>query len=267
MRADIIVLSYGNEAYTVRCMRSIRQHTNGYNLVWVDNGSSKESRDVVMDELRLHPRYKTIWLPENTGFVKGNNIALKAILSVWKTGSPYIVLLNNDVEVTPRWLEKLTNVFRQDRDVYAVGPITSECKSYQSYRNAHLVLPVFQEPDGFRELDTNGRAAKLDYCYGDLYRWVNMVAFFCTAFRRETFEAIGLLDEAFGVGLGDDDDYCKRLNDMGLRVAVALGGYVFHNHRTTFTALYDGGELAEMGKDRKQVFARKHGEEAKVHAL
>jgi GT2 family glycosyltransferase len=63
------------------------------------------------------------------------------------------------------------------------------------------------------------------------------LSFFCAAFRKETFDQIGFLDEDFGMGLGDDDEYCYRLRAHNLKLVLSLETFVFHHHRTTFKAL------------------------------
>jgi GT2 family glycosyltransferase len=220
-----------------------------------------------MDEVLRHPSYRTLWLGDNLGFVKGNNAALRTILDVWKCDSPYAVMLNNDVEVTHGWLDRMIAVANAAPEVHAVGAVTSECQSWQSYQNIGTVFDVFDLPDGFQEANLKSRAEKLAYCYGELYRKCNMVAFFCTLFKKSVFRKVGYLDERFGVGYGDDDDFCRRLNDAEMRCAVSLGTYVFHNHRATFKALYTGEQIRDMKAERHNTFWEKHGEKATVHAV
>ena len=62
------------------------------------------------------------------------------------------------------------------------------------------------------------------------------LSFFCCAFRRSIFDEVGKLDENFGIGLGDDDDFCCRLRYYNYKLALALGTFVYHYHRTTFKA-------------------------------
>lgn len=264
MKADVIVLTYGNEDLTKRCFSSLRKHTSGHRLVWVDNGSGMASIDDVLPEARSNPGMLPIWLPKNVGFVKGTNVALRLLLEVYETDADYIVMLNNDVEVTDGWLDRMRRVFERDLRVKAVGPITSECASWQSYQNARNVLPVFQTPAGFEMLGTGDRASRLDYAYGELLGKCNMLAFFCTVFKTEVFRKLGYLDERFGVGYGDDDDLCKRMRDAKMELAVSLGTYVFHNHQSTFRKLFTLEEIQEMKKERLQTFQEKHGEEARV---
>jgi GT2 family glycosyltransferase len=242
----------------------LRKHTSGYRLIWVDNGSGPASIDAVLPEAKANPDMIPIWLPENVGFVKGTNIALRLLLEVFQTDADYIVLLNNDVEVTAGWLDRMRRVFDRDINVKAVGPITSECKSWQSYIHARKVLPVFQIPAGLERCGTDERAKKLDYAYGELASKCNMLAFFCTAFKREVFEKLGYLDERFGIGYGDDDDLCKRMRDAKMELAVSLGTYVFHNHQSTFKKLFTEEQIVEIKKERLQTYEDKHGEKAKI---
>lgn len=264
MKADIIVLTYGNPDMTKRCFRSLSKHTSGYRLVWVDNGSGLDFIDKVLPEARLNPNMLPIWLPQNLGFVKGTNVGLRILLEVMKTDAEYIVMLNNDVEVTAGWLDRMRQVFERDINVKAVGPVTSECTSWQSYENMGKVLPVFQIPARFQTLGTHERGAKLDYCYGELSAKCKMLAFFCTVFKTEVFRKIGLLDEAFGIGYGDDDDFCKRMRDEKMQLAISLGTYVFHNHQSTFRTLFTAQEIDQIKKQRLEIYKAKHGEDATV---
>ena len=264
MKADVVVLTYGNEDLTCRCFRALRQHTSGYRLIWVDNGSVPESIDTVLPEARANPGMVPIWLPQNVGFIKGTNIALKILLEVFKTDAKYIVMLNNDVEVTEGWFDRMRRVFERDLNVKAVGPVTSECKSWQSYIHANKMLPVFQIPQGFERLGTGERAKKLHYCYGELAAKCRLLAFFCTAFKTEVFEKLGFLDERFGLGYGDDDYFCKRMRDAKMQLAVSLGTYVFHNHMSTFKKLFSDDEIEDLKQERLQTYKDKHGEDAVV---
>ena len=121
----------------------------------------------------------------------------------------------------------MRRVFERDINVKAVGPITSECASWQSYMNASQMLPVFQIPDGFQQMDIRERAAKMDYCYGELASKCKMLAFFCTAFKTEVFSKLGYLDERF-----------KKL--------------------------FTSEQIEELKKERLKTYKDKHGEDAIV---
>ena len=75
-----------------------RQTRQDFYVVVVDDGSTDESRELLA---RFYPEAQVIALPENRGLAAAVNTAFEA------TGGEYVVLLNNDTEVAPRWLEHL----------------------------------------------------------------------------------------------------------------------------------------------------------------
>lgn len=262
--ADIIVPTHGQTEKTVRCLRSLRAFTSSYRVLWVDNGSSPASRAAVIDELRAHADHASFWAADRLGFVGAANLGLRLALGPLDSGSPYVALLNNDVVVTKGWLERLRGVLDRERTVHAVGPVTSECQSWQSFLNAGKVVLAFQVPQGFHGLGVDERAARLAYCYGDLWRPCRMLAFFCTLFRKDVFRDVGLLDDGFEEGLGDDDDFCIRMAANAMRCALVMGCYVHHDHRSTFASLYSDSEIDDMSRRHLERFREKHGEEARV---
>ena len=56
MDTAIIIPTYGQEDYTVRCFESIREHTDDYSLIWVDNGSDGDALTAVMWAYDQHMR-------------------------------------------------------------------------------------------------------------------------------------------------------------------------------------------------------------------
>ena len=63
--------------------------------------------------------------------------------------------------------------------------------------------------------------------------------------RHEVFDSIGYLDEGYGMGWGEDDQFCERAAKAGIPVGVALGAYVEHVHRGTWSRVLDKRGLYE----------------------
>lgn len=55
-----------------------------------------------------------------------------------------------------------------------------------------------------------------------------MVCFVCVYVPRSTINAVGLLDERFGSGGFEDDDYCLRVRRAGLKIGIFDGCFIDH---------------------------------------
>jgi len=265
MKADIIVPTFNQEDHTIRCFDSLREYTDNYRLIWADDGSTKESREKVSKVVDCHSEVVKLWSSSNKGFIKNVNKALTFATKVSRPeDTKLIVLLNNDVILTEGWLDRFRRIFINDDMLHAVGPITSECSSWQSFLNASHVTHGFKIPHNFVSHSANERAKILANHYSDLMMPCRMLAFFCTAFRREVFDSLGLLDERFELGYGDDDDFALRMNNASMKLGVSFGSYVHHVHRGTFGTIYTPEEIKAIQAKQHERFEAKHGERARV---
>jgi GT2 family glycosyltransferase len=120
-----------------------------------------------------------------------------------------------------------------------------------------------------------GNEAKIDIDYADMgamkqaaAAWtrrhagvlfdLRTVAFFCVAMPRSTWERVGPLDEAFGIGFFEDDDYCRRVEAAGLRVACADDVFVHHHLSASFDAL-KAERKRELFERNKAIYEAKWG--------
>lgn len=222
MKYDIIIPHYGvNERVqnlARRCLETIRENSKDYALIFIDNGGG----ELLKDELSLHHGI-VMSSGKNLGFVRAINAGFKL------STAPYIVLLNNDAEAVPGWLEKLS-IPLVDK-VGMSGPLTTTKESWQG-----------NVPEGFAEYHVLSRKS--------------MLAFFCVMFRRDLVDTVGLLDEDFGVGFGDDDNYCERAHRAGYELVLVTTLTIPHNHRTTFRALYSLEDIQQ----KQDVAMRMHFE-------
>lgn len=234
-RIDIIIPTYGKEDFTVACLGSIVENTDpdSYRILWIDNGSSEDSRDYVRDYLEACTiPYRAILNEVNLGFIKATNQGIA-------TSQGDVVLLNNDTEVPDGWLEVLAKGHR-DAGYSIVGPLAQEgIESWQSLGNARNILPIKLPAPG----------------YFPVVR--GMVAFFCAFFSRKMIEDIGYLSECFGMGFGDDDEYCARALHHGYKIGLATNLIVTHHHRTTFKDAFP--QYTDMQRKNMALFeARRH---------
>jgi GT2 family glycosyltransferase len=246
-KTAIITPTWNNEDYTIRCFDSIRKNTNDYIIIWVDNGSNPESREKVRSFLEENNiPHEKILNEENLGFVKATNQGMKRAMEL---GVDYLVLENNDTEVYAGWLDRMIEVAEYDSKIGMVGPITSPCNSWQS------VERIGKKISGLRNLpDYNHDPEEYARIIKEKYKKMSalvspMIAFFSALVKKEVVKDIGVLSEDYGIGLGDDDDYCSRAREAGWKIAIAKDVFVFHNHRTTFKAIYSEDEFKKIQKN------------------
>lgn len=224
MRYDIIIPHYGIGPLTDlcnTCLRTIRENSHDYRLIFIDNASPEF--DKIEPELRRHP-HLLIRNSENLGFVKAVNEGLQI------SNAPRVVIMNNDTEAVPHWLTKMDAAMIGD--VGLVGPCTTTPRSWQGQ-------PRFRG-EGVMLLPASA-----------------MLAFFCTMVRWEVFQRIGLLDEGFGVGFGDDDWFCHQAKRTGFKLALVRDLVIPHHHRSTFKTLYSMETIREMQDNAMRTFRNK----------
>jgi GT2 family glycosyltransferase len=84
-----------------------------------------------------------------------------------------------------------------------------------------------------------------------------MLVFYCAMIRRDVIEKVGLLGEQFGMGLGDDDDYCHRAQDAGFDLCYLGDLVIFHYHKMTFRSIYSERELRGLIRRSQRLLASK----------
>lgn len=220
-RASVIVVSHGQWRHTHACLERLLAclPPSASEVIVVDNGSTDGSRQGLFGWTRFDPRVRAIWNTDNRGFAAACNQGLAA------ARGDVLVLLNNDVLVTPGWLRGLMRHL-EDPTVGMVGPVTNaignEARINVPYEDLAGLLAFARR----RQRSHHGRSFSISLC-----------AMFCVAMRRDTYERVGPLDERFGEGLFEDDDYARRLRAASLSCRCAEGVFVHHFGSITLRAL------------------------------
>ena len=155
-----------------------------------------------------------------------------------------VLLLNNDVVVTTGWLGRMLRALRSDEKVGLVGPWSNLVSGPQQIEVGY---------DEIAELD--GFAWDWGKAHGGVVIDVNRLVGFCLLIEREVIDAIGLLDEQFGIGCFEDDDYCLRAIAAGYRAVIAGDAFVHHYGSRTF--LGSGVDAGALMRENQQRFRRK----------
>ena len=95
---DIIIPNYNGAALLPACLDALTQQSRPARIIMVDDCSQDASVALV---LRQYPQVIVIAHKQNGGFVQAANTGLAA------SRADFVVLLNNDTEPEPTWLEHL----------------------------------------------------------------------------------------------------------------------------------------------------------------
>jgi GT2 family glycosyltransferase len=245
-RVSVVVLAYNNLALTKACLESIERHSDYRNVevIVVDNLSIDGSREWLArwaeeSSPAGHDR-RLVLNDRNAGFAAGNNIGLRLA-----TGN-YIVILNNDTEVTHGWVRTLCWHLRRDPRLGLVGPITD------NIGNEARVDIAWDGGAGIEAVNAYTRSRPGEELP------LRTAAFFCVAMPRAVYEAVGPLDESYGLGFFEDDDYCRRVEQAGFRVACAEDVFVHHHLSASFNQV-DSEERRLLFERNRQIYEAKWG--------
>jgi len=240
---SIIIPAHNQLDYCRQCVESIHANTQyPYKLILVDNGSTDgvaQYFDSFPDAIVLHSK-------TNLGFPAGVNRGL-----AHATG--HVLLLNSDTIVPQGWLSRLVAALESAPRIGIVGPMSNHASGPQLIPDLDIV-----SMDQINEMAA-ARAAAFKRQLLDVDRVVG----FCLLIRDAAFAAVGPLDETFGIGNFEDDDYCLRVRKAGYRVCIAEDCFVFHYGSRTFSALgYDNDAFNELIARNEATFNQKWGTES-----
>ena len=99
---SIIIVNWNGAQHLPVCLNALRAQTHrDFEVIVADNASHDESLALLAC---AYPEVKVIALAGNRGFTGGNNAGMRA------ARGEFVVLLNNDTEVDPHWLEEISAI-------------------------------------------------------------------------------------------------------------------------------------------------------------
>ncbi|MBR8731035.1 hypothetical protein IX339_000472 [Porphyromonas levii] len=215
----VVILSWNARSLLEQYLPSVVAHTPSElaDIVLADNGSTDSS---VAYALSLG--VKVLELPQNYGFARGYNEAIKQLKH------EYILLLNNDVRVTPGWLEPLFAFMEQHPEVVSVQPKIRWDRERERYEYAGaeggymdwLGYPFCRG----RIFDTLEQDQGQ---YGSEPKRVFWTTGAAMLVRRDNYVVEGGLDERF-FAHQEEIDLCWRWNSAGHQLFVVPQSEVFH---------------------------------------
>lgn len=219
-KVSVIILNWNGAALMERFLPSVVRYSpeEWAEVIVADNGSTDRSLEVLADKF---PSVRVIRLGQNYGFAEGYNRALQQI------NTPYAVLLNSDVEVTPGWLEAPLRLLEASPEIAGVQPKLLAEREREQFEYAGAA-------GGF--MDKYG----YPFCRGRIFQEIEVdrgqydtetdilwATGACLFVRTEVYRAVGGLDAKF-FAHQEEIDMCWRMRARGYRLVCTPESVVYH---------------------------------------
>ena len=222
----VVIVTYNSSDEIEQSIRSIPQNVNT-EIVVFDNASTDDSVQIVEGLKATGLVSRLILSSENLGFSKAVNLA------IGEFPGRDILLFNPDARMDPGCLERLAELAHEENRVGILSPIVyskSAVRTMTAGRQPRI-WPMFTHFSGIsgllpRVAAVEGRQLFLAHHSAD-DRLVEWVAGCCMYIKKETIEAIGVLDERWFM-YGEDVQYCKRATDAGFTIRLVHDARCFH---------------------------------------
>lgn len=209
---EIIIPNWNGKRFLQDCLDSLRhQSSRNFSVTVVDNGSTDGSVALLETD---YPEINLLRFPDNRGFSAAVNLGIE------RTTAPWILLLNNDMEIDRDCLSFLERGIEQypDYDFFAL-----------KMRSFHQRDVLDGAGDGVLRGGVGYRLGTMEHD-GRPYDTDKDVFGACAGaalYRRDMFSRVGLFDNDFFAYL-EDVDLNMRARRAGLRCRFLATAVVYH---------------------------------------
>jgi GT2 family glycosyltransferase/predicted SAM-dependent methyltransferase len=213
---SIIIPIFNQHDMTHECITSIQENTQDF-----DSNPPFKPPFIGFNDINL------IRNDENKGFPVAVNQGIR------EAKGEIIIVLNNDIIVTPQWSEKLISYLGE----YSIsGPLTNYCAGMQM-----VTIDSYENKD-----ELNNAAQEWSEDNNEETIDVNWVIGFCMVFKKSLFDEIGPFDETLWPCCGEEIDFCLRAKKAGHKIGIAQDVYIHHEGSVTFKDMDNSKQLNYM---------------------
>jgi len=212
----IIIPIYNAYEQTKECIKSLLENTTlDYELILINDCSTDERINELLDLLEDIDNIKVIHNKTNQGFVKNVNMGISL-------SKHDVILLNSDTIVTPKWLSKMVISAYSNPKIATVTPISNasdlSVEILGSDKTQHALNDMAYQTDKL-----SNKYLKCPTGNG-----------FCLFIKREAINDIGLFDEVFGRGYGEETDFTQRAIRNGWINIRNPSVFIYHRRHASF---------------------------------
>lgn len=210
----LIVPAYNHRKYTVECLASVARSADAAipcEVIVADDAST----DGTAELLASVPNLRIVRGETNVGFLRNCNRAAEL------ARGRYLLLLNNDVQVTDGWLRAMLAEFDARPECGVVGPMIVYPNGRVQEAGARI------RSDGSAELiGLGGSPADPAHRFSREVEYCSGAALMLPA---DLFRALGGLDERYAPAYCEDSDLCLRVREAGRTVVYCAQAVIVHH--------------------------------------
>jgi len=239
---SIIIPVYNKFDLTYQCVRSIQEHGAEipYEIVIVDDCSRDET---LFANFVFSGGIRLVRNSANSGFVRTCNRGFEA------ARGEYVVFLNNDTQVKPRWLDELYETLQRDPKIGIVGSKLL----FPDGRLQECGGIIWRLGDGWnwgRDQDP----ADPRFCY---MRDTDYVSGAALMIKSSLFRELGCFDEEYAPAYYEDTDLCFKVRQHGYRTVVQPASEIIHfEGASAGTSVTGGGMKRFQAINHRKFFER-----------
>jgi GT2 family glycosyltransferase len=245
----VVIPVHGHLALTLRCLDSLARATGTtpFEVLVVDDASPDGTREALAEVAGL----RVLALDDNVGYLRAVNTGTQQV------DTPYLCLLNNDLEVEDGWLDALVRTLDEDPGVGLVGSLQLDIHggSVQEAGGA-----IFRDGRGYNY----GRGDLATANWYQHSREVDYCSAAAVLVRTALWRELGGFDERFAPSYYEDTDLSFALRARGHRVVYQPASRVRHYEGGTHGTDETAGGKSHLDTNREQ-FVEKWGHVLTTH--
>ncbi len=211
---SIISINYNAPDVTADMIRSLDEITYpNIEIIIVDNASTIGDVDRLEKDF---PHIRLFKSDDNLGFAGGNNLGIR------EAKGEFILLLNNDTEVTPGFLEPLIKKFQANPDIGAVSP-----RIYYHHTPNMLQFAGISDINKYTTRSTGWGFRKVDDGTFNQDRESFFAHGAAMMVPRKVIEEVGLMCEEFFLYY-EEMDWGQRIRNAGYKIFYVNDSVIYH---------------------------------------
>jgi GT2 family glycosyltransferase len=237
----IIILAWNNWKTTEACLLSLmKTELSNTEVIVLNNGSNDETQEA----LNAFKKIKVVNLPENLGYVRGNNEAVKHAKK-----DADLILINSDIVFSSGdWLQQLEASAYRDKNIGVVGCRLKDEKE----QLIHAGTTIMAETLWGQQMDSGKVEVDINQYNQD--RKVQGVIFAVAYIKRAVFDKLDGLCLDFH-SYFEDTDFCLRAQELGYNTVCCGAVTLLHNQHgsTQDNAAFRN----KLFNESRQIFRKK----------